>query len=327
MAIGHEISQTTIVEGKTTYNSTHYLSDGEKLEYWNDCISEQFTQMEAVPDEKTPFEAALTCKTAYGFSLANPISTAASVRHTNNHIRTSSERVFLLHLQRKGTSVNIQGNNVAFLKPGDFTICDSASPYEVRFKNEIDMLVARVPEKQILSRVPDLHLQTAICVSGDSGVGALASKMIQAIWEDDTSKTDMMLDHKIAGNMLDLIATAYSSQDIGKRETISETRRYQVMEFVDRNIHNANLSPKVIAEASNISLRYLHKLFNEHGTTVNGWIIEKRLDLAAKLLRDSREEAVSITEIAYKTGFKDVSHFSNRFRKSYGMSPRSYRFE
>ena len=327
MTIESGISQNAFEEGKATYKSTRYHSDIEKIEYWNDCISEQFTHMEAVPDEETPFEAALTCKKAYGFSLANPISTAASVFHTNTHIRASTERVFLLHLQRKGTSVNIQGNNVAFLKSGDFTICDSASPYEVRFKHEIDMLVARVPEKQLLSRVPDLHLQTATCVSGESGVGALASKMIQAIWEGDASKNDMMIDHKVAGNMLDLIATAYSSRNKVERESISETRRYQVMEFVDRNIHNANLSPKVIAEASNISLRYLHKLFSEHGTTVNGWIIEKRLDLAAKLLRDTREDAVSITEIAYKIGFKDVSHFSSRFRKSYGVSPRSYRFE
>lgn len=39
----------------------------------------------------------------------------------------------------------------------------------------------------------------------------------------------------------------------------------------------------------------------------------------------NRQSRLTVTEIAYESGFQSVSYFSRLFRQEYGMSPREYR--
>jgi AraC-like DNA-binding protein len=52
------------------------------------------------------------------------------------------------------------------------------------------------------------------------------------------------------------------------------------------------------------------------------WLLRKRLEYSAALLRGS---ARSVTEVAFDSGFEDVSHFSRAFKKQFGESPAAFR--
>jgi AraC-like DNA-binding protein len=65
--------------------------------------------------------------------------------------------------------------------------------------------------------------------------------------------------------------------------------------------------------------RYTHELFNH---TLQDWLDEQRLADAAAMLVQSDE---LIKTIAYDLGFKSVSHFSNKFKTRYGISPKAYK--
>jgi AraC family transcriptional regulator, exoenzyme S synthesis regulatory protein ExsA len=52
------------------------------------------------------------------------------------------------------------------------------------------------------------------------------------------------------------------------------------------------------------------------------WLIRKRLDHAAALLRTT---GLNVTEIAFESGFEDLSHFSRVFKERFRLSPRGYR--
>ena len=73
------------------------------------------------------------------------------------------------------------------------------------------------------------------------------------------------------------------------------------------------------------SIRYLHQLFHEAGTTPRGWLYDRRLDRARSMLLKSGQVAPAIHSIALRVGFKDPSHFSRAFKARYGSSPASYR--
>jgi AraC-like DNA-binding protein len=64
--------------------------------------------------------------------------------------------------------------------------------------------------------------------------------------------------------------------------------------------------------------RYTRELFN---TSPQEWLDEQRLADAAFLLLTND----LIKETAYDLGFKTVSHFSNKFKVHYGISPKSYK--
>jgi AraC-like DNA-binding protein len=58
------------------------------------------------------------------------------------------------------------------------------------------------------------------------------------------------------------------------------------------------------------------------GTTFAQYVIQLRLSRASQLLRDTD---CSMAEIAQRTGFCDQSHFDNRFKENYRLSPKEYR--
>ena len=55
-------------------------------------------------------------------------------------------------------------------------------------------------------------------------------------------------------------------------------------------------------------------------TTPSELLRERRLARAQNLLRERRG---SVSEIAYAVGFDNLSHFSQAFRKRYGVAPSS----
>jgi transcriptional regulator GlxA family with amidase domain len=85
----------------------------------------------------------------------------------------------------------------------------------------------------------------------------------------------------------------------------------------------ARYDPEHLARLMRVSPRqlgrYTHELFNN---TLQDWLDEQRLADAAAMLSQSDE---LIKTIAYDLGFKSVSHFSNKFKERYGMSPKEYK--
>ncbi|WP_321529884.1 AraC family transcriptional regulator [uncultured Desulfuromonas sp.] len=78
-----------------------------------------------------------------------------------------------------------------------------------------------------------------------------------------------------------------------------------------------------LATMSGVNRTKLNRLFRrEHGTTVFEFLRREKLRRAEDYL--ARTD-MSITEIAYATGFSSSSHFSHVFHNATGCSPRDYR--
>ena len=68
---------------------------------------------------------------------------------------------------------------------------------------------------------------------------------------------------------------------------------------------------------------YLSKIFREtYGTTVNNYMISKRITRAKQLLRFTD---MTVDEVGVAVGMGDANYFSRMFRKVEGISPREYR--
>jgi AraC family transcriptional regulator, exoenzyme S synthesis regulatory protein ExsA len=59
-----------------------------------------------------------------------------------------------------------------------------------------------------------------------------------------------------------------------------------------------------------------------YGTTPAKWLIGRRLECAAQMLRTT---SMSITEIALECGFGEPSHFSRTFKARFGRAPTDFR--
>jgi AraC-like DNA-binding protein len=66
-------------------------------------------------------------------------------------------------------------------------------------------------------------------------------------------------------------------------------------------------------------------LFAAHGTSYGAELLRVRLELAARLLHQPQFGDLPVTEIAWRAGFADPSHFYRRFRERFGMPPGVFR--
>ena len=102
-----------------------------------------------------------------------------------------------------------------------------------------------------------------------------------------------------------------------------EALRTRVRRYVRSHLTDPALGPESIARALSVSLRTLHAAFEDTDESVAGSVRRARL---ARCREDLGEPtAGSITDIAFRWGFSDATHFSHAFKREYGMSPRDVR--
>jgi AraC-like DNA-binding protein len=99
----------------------------------------------------------------------------------------------------------------------------------------------------------------------------------------------------------------------------------QVLEMVDEQIENPNLSVAYLADQVHLSVNYLRNLFKEAtGDSLSSYITEKKLARICELLEDTD---LSLNDISDRLGFTTKNYFFTFFKKHKGMTPGEYRAE
>ena len=107
-----------------------------------------------------------------------------------------------------------------------------------------------------------------------------------------------------------------------KIQTPDDALMQRVMEVINENIGDSDLSVDMIAQKVGISRVHLHRKMKElTNQTPHCFIRNIRLQQAAKLLKDGKQ---SITDVMYACGFSNSASFSTMFKNLYGCSPREY---
>lgn len=96
----------------------------------------------------------------------------------------------------------------------------------------------------------------------------------------------------------------------------------QVLEFIEKNYANPITLQELSASVS-MSPKYFCRFFSEmtHQTPVD-YLNRQRIEEACLQLAATDD---SITEIAYRNGFNDLSYFIRTFKKYKGMTPGKYK--
>jgi len=297
------------------------------VEFWNDAACESLTQQTAEPLNPHTFYGRLIRADVGDLRFVEFNPDAAVVHHSRAHIARSGGTHYLIRLQLDSESVCSQGGDEVRLRAGDFSLCDTARPYQLAFQRPVSILTLRVA-KNVLQRYvgsPEYLVNIPIC--GSSGAGALASRVIREIWKSSDVALGPGVAPRCANVVLELIASAYVGVGRCKvdRSCLASALRLRIMDFIDQTLCDPELSPTMVAQALKISSRHVHRLFAQQGGTVTQYILQRRLEKCRSALADPLLAGLSLTHICSEYGFRSLPHFSRLFRDEYGMAPRDYR--
>lgn len=295
-------------------------------------VSDVFFPMECNPaaGSGSSFQGSLVTQRLGQVGFAAVRSSPLDVYRRPAHIGQVADAVYLVKVQVKGESVIRQRNREAFLRPGDFTLCSSAEPYELHLVKAYSQVVLALPQPLLESVVnsPEQHLGKRM--ASDDGSNGVFSSFVTSIAQR-LDGMEASLAQRLEANVIDLLATTLTYADSAGATArldghgIRVEYLHRIRRFIHRHLHDDSLGPETIAAAHNISTRYLHMLFEEEQMSVSRYIQQQRLQACRAALADPAFGHQSVCEIAFRTGFKDSSHFSRVFKAEYGVTPMQYR--
>lgn len=103
------------------------------------------------------------------------------------------------------------------------------------------------------------------------------------------------------------------------------SRMSAIKTYIIANIDNPALCLADIAAHQGISSSYVRKLFTAEKEKFTTYVLEIRLENVSRMLIDPDARGHSISAVALKCGFNDVSYFNRVFRKRYGCTPSDWR--
>ncbi|WP_426357480.1 helix-turn-helix domain-containing protein [Pseudocolwellia sp. HL-MZ19] len=305
------------------------------LDKFNNVISDVFCPMscKSLPGySSNAFKGELSSrsfnKTAFSKISSGPII----ANRTKEDISRVSDAYYLIKFQMEGQGIIRHNNREAKLDTGDFVICSSVEPYELEFAKTYKQTVLSIPQDTLQSMFhsPDDYL--GVRMGNELPTHGILSQFVYSISQRmDILEPDSL--QNMEANVLDLLITSLKAEQKLKLKTseISETspeiHLQQIKRFIDLHIKDYRLSVDFIAQAENISKRYLHMLFKGLDVSVSRYIQQLRLAGCYKDLRNKEFNLVSVSDIALDWGFGDVSHFYRCFKSQYQVTPRQIRLK
>lgn len=307
--------------------STATVSPKEKLEYWQQLCSSEYSRIEITALDGRNFEGTLYSHIDGPVGFSQVSSSPGRIVRAEKHIRADSTPQYQLFVYREGGGRCFQNGQQGSLRPGDFVLLDISRPYRFEFREFCSAVSISFPEDLLRAYLPQPEGMLGLPMTGGHGLGQVASVMLRSLADRLQSGEVEGVDLALAKGIANIVACAYADRP---GRAISDTaltgwRRAAIKRYIEAHLADPILAPGGIARANGISPRYLRLLFAKNDEKVSQYVLRRRLEECAERLRDPAWARMKITDIALSWGFSDVSSFARSFRERYGKSPREYR--
>lgn len=314
-----------------------YQQDVEKyqgvsrFDYWREVISNEYVQLGCDPHPENKninnFNAALRGGIGLGdVQFSEVISSPQIAKRTQEQIRKAGEDDFLISFQLDKHCIVRQYGREALLTPGSFALYDSTAPYSLSFSEAFHQFVIQMPREVLARHLIEPEKYSAVTMNANSGLGLVLRDFIFSL-VGELSSSEVPPSEVLSENLVNLIALSFSStvfqSDLAESDCVKEALMRRIRQFIENNLFDPKLNNNRIAESQGISVRYLHKLFQNENESIHEMILHKRLAAARELLMKTDESRPSVESVAYHVGFSGAPHFSRAFKAYYGVCPSS----
>jgi AraC family transcriptional regulator len=244
----------------------------------------------------------------------------------------ASDHVVALHL---GGSVTVQREYGGQMRsramtPGDITITPVGPPVRWRQAGQSLVLLVRLSPAYIRTVAgdecamdPDRFEIQPVFSARDTQIEDLGHRLLTGL-ELEGADSHLHVDTLTCELTIKLLRdyTTMPASPAWTKAKLSPHKLRRAVQFIDDNLRN-ELTLSEIAEAVALSPgHFAHAFRNATGVAPHRYVVERRVERAKGLLRNSD---LPLTEIAELIGCGSHSHFSVLFHRVVGMTPREFR--
>lgn len=245
-----------------------------------------------------------------------------SATRTTTAISRAEQGLLKLAVIEQGEAAVVQDGCEAVLHAGDIAVYDPDRPYSFLFGQNARMSVLVFP--RVMLTMPEVLLRSVTLqpLNRRPELTAMVGQFISRLarYGNEFNALELRRLSRLAVNMAGALLDANGRNLSGGPRT-PDSLMERITGYIDEHLKSPELGPSRIASAHFMSVRALHALFAQHGTSVASTIRTRRLTRCYESLLDPRAGRQSITAIAADNGFVAAAHFSRVFRAHYGCTP------
>ncbi len=218
----------------------------------------------------------------------------------------------------RGERHYVPPGSLVLLNPGDIHDGETADPRGWRYR----MLY---PESAVLVRVasaiagrpvPAPHFRRAVVHDPEA-----SRLMLAAHHAAERSRSTLERETRLMDALAVLVTRHADPAPVPVKANGDHARIRRVCDMIEDELGEELALETLAAEAQMSSWHFLRVFRRETGATPHLYVLQRRLARARLLL----EAGDALADVAAATGFADQSHLTNRFRRTYGVTPAVFR--
>ncbi|CNG64040.1 transcriptional regulatory protein [Mycobacterium tuberculosis] len=289
----------------------------ERGEWWRDQVSSIHCPMSfTVPDD---YRGRLEHQRSDTYQLVRWWGDAEEISRDEKQIRATPRDAYELLVPLRGVLTLRRDDQTSHVAPSQMALTSLDRPLGLRHGDGCSSIAFVVPRERLDVRLPRLPQRGAI-LNATTGVGRIVIDLIASLRSNGASLTGSQFD-ATCDRIVDLLALTYNADTTAPSADVQDRLVDGIRRFVRENAHDPALTGAVVAARLGWSLRNIQTHLQHVGTTPSDLIREERLALARLRLQDPAWKRQSITQVAYSSGFNDLSTFSNAYRRHFGERP------
>lgn len=238
---------------------------------------------------------------------------------------TPTERKIVLMCIERGVVDNQDSLRDADARGASLLLMNVGKPLEAGQHGLVDLYSAALPTEVLRQKCPEIESYCGVALPAERGMALVLRDLVKGIVRESAA-----LDPAEGAVLPGIVGTMLASvfRDVGADAgdaTLSRLYEKRIRRAIEDNFQDFALGPAMIAELVGISRSHLFHVARKAGLGIRQCILDTRLDQSRDMLENIACAARSITEIGYRCGFNDLSHFSRSFSGRFGVSPKAYR--
>jgi AraC-like DNA-binding protein len=301
------------------------LAGPEARLQWDETIRNLFGAVEMTIPSRAGFSGKVNVSAFGEVAITSVVSSGEEAVRKAGHIAAHEKPSYVLAFVQKGAVAIEQAGRQCTAGPGSFVLFDLQRPYRYTHPDWSEVFSVKVPGAALRSRVANLEQRLIRLCAADRGIGRVLKDSLESLARESSAISDLV-SASLANRIVDLVAVGVDAEndDLPLGESVTRSAIFRrALSYMDLHLGDMELDPARIAQATGISVRYLHRIFKEHTHSVGDMLRQRRLARSYEALVAS--PVAPIKDIAYRYGFRSHAHFCASFRREFDMSPSDVR--